>query len=874
MVDLLERGAFVSILDDAFTAAQAGNGQLVMVGGEAGIGKTALTTQVAERHRQEFRVLWGSCDGMITPRPLGPFFDMAYDVGGSLEAALAGDGGRERIMVALLEELRSHPRPTMVVVEDLHWADEATLDVVRFVARRLERMRALVVLTHRDDEVRPPLQVLLGDLVRLPHARTLCLPPLSEAAVAEMARGRHPDVAALHRTTGGNPFFVTELLEAGGSGTSQTIRDAVLARVARLSAPARALLKAAAVIGVRAEYDLLEQKLTDAESGAIEECMSAGMLAWRNDEVVFRHELVRQTVEQELSAPERRRLHRQVLEVMATAPAGTYAAARLAHHAEEGHCAQAVVQYAVDAARQARSLGAHREAATQYERALRHVGDTDVETRALLLEDLSQERHQTNQLAAALDARRRALAYWAQRGEVAKQGENLVFLSTLLWSLGQQPEAEAKGLAAAALLETLPESPELAMAYANLSSIYMLLPEFDRAKHWGWRAIELAGRIGSREALVIALNNVGSVETRLGVREGWDKLKQSLALALEDGLDHHAGRAYHNLAKSAYTRCEFERAERYITEGLAFCAARDLDRLHDWLTSAHCHYLLETGRIHEARQIARHLMSRAELSQHVEFAALIAMGRLEALGGGRQMHLDRALEVAAATGRVQYLVDARTARAEAAWLRDDTEAARDEARAALELALIVGDPWDIGRAALWVFLAGELDPAPSGLPEPFALHVGGRWGEAATAWETKRCPFLTGLALIAAGDEVSLRRALIIFAAMDAQAMVARVQRSLHRLGAQRVARGPRRTTRGNPAGLTNRQTEILALLAEGLHNEEIAERLVLSRRTVEHHVADVLTKLGVRSRDEAARKAVDLGLSMRNMGSASAQHG
>ncbi|MGH9179436.1 MAG: ATP-binding protein [Acidimicrobiales bacterium] len=873
-MDLLERSEFISCLDGEVAAARAGEGRVITVAGEAGIGKTALVTHVAERHRQELRVLWGGCDAMTTPRPLGPFFDMAHQVGGRLDAALADGGGRDDAMVALLDELRSHPRPTLVVVEDLHWADDATLDVVRFVARRLERTRTLLVLTHRDDEIHPSLQALLGDVARLAYARGLVLPPLSEAAVAELGGDRPIDARALHRTTGGNPFFVTELLAADGTGTPWTVRDAILGRVARLSPPARALLNAAAVVGVRAECHLLEQKLSDTEPSALEESLAVGILTLGDEDVAFRHELVRQTLEDALSQPERRRLHRQVLEVMATAPPGTYAAARLAHHAEESRCAEAVVRFAVDAARQARGLGAHREAAHQYERALRHLTAEDEGTRALLLEELSQELHQTNDITAALDARREALAYWARRGDVAKQGENLVLLSTLLWSAGRQREAEAEGLAAVHRLETLPETPQRAVAYANLSSLYMLLPDLARAREWGHRAIALAERVGALEALVIALNNVGTAETRLGSASGWERLEQSLALSLSAGLDDHAGRAYHNLVKSAYTRCEFGRAERYLAEGIAFCAARDLDRLHDWLTSARCHYLIDTGRLRDARLVADHLERRSHLSQHIEFAALVATGRLEALIGTGKGRLDRALQVAETTGRVQYLIDAHTARAESAWVREDPDAARDDAAAALELALTVGDPWDVGRAALWLRLAGALDEVPEGVPEPVVLHVHGRWGEAADAWEASGSPFLAAVALFEAGDEETLRRALDLFIAMDASVMVARTRRSLRLIGARCVPWGPKRTTRANPAGLTRRQSEILLLLAEGLHNDEIARRLVLSRRTVEHHVADVLAKLGVRSREEAVREGVGLGILRRNMGSAGAQYG
>lgn len=227
-MELLEREGPLRELEAALEDALAGAGRVALVSGEAGIGKTALIEAFTRAHRNTVRVLWGACDALFTPRPLGPLFDMAGQTGGPLLAALNSDANRNVIFSAMLAELQR--RPTLLVFEDVHWADEATLDLLRFLGRRIARTSALLVLTYRDDELGPrhPLRLLLGDLTAPNYTRRIAVAPLSEAAARTLVGERRIDVAALHRQTGGNPFFISEVLEAGGGGIPSTVRDAVL----------------------------------------------------------------------------------------------------------------------------------------------------------------------------------------------------------------------------------------------------------------------------------------------------------------------------------------------------------------------------------------------------------------------------------------------------------------------------------------------------------------------------------------------------------------------------------------------------------------------------------------------------------------------
>src|SRR3954467_6519526 len=267
-VELLERSAELDALAGHLAAVrEQGRGRLVLVAGEAGIGKTALLRAFCQSAGPS-RVLWGARDALFTPRPLGPFVDIADDVGGELGAVVAEGAAAGALLAALARSLRGRP-PDVVVLEDLHWADEATLDVLRLLARRIESLPALVLASYRDDEIDPrhPLRMLLGELPSGAAAR-LALAPLSAQAVGELAGALGVDHAELHRRTAGNPFYVTEVLAARGGGVPgaapgalgppgrgipEPVRGPVLARAGALDEPARALLDAVAIAPMRAE---------------------------------------------------------------------------------------------------------------------------------------------------------------------------------------------------------------------------------------------------------------------------------------------------------------------------------------------------------------------------------------------------------------------------------------------------------------------------------------------------------------------------------------------------------------------------------------------------------------------------------------------
>jgi DNA-binding CsgD family transcriptional regulator/tetratricopeptide (TPR) repeat protein len=795
---LLERSGQLEALDDHLDAVCAhGRGRLVLIGGEAGIGKTALVRAFCESGHAT-RVLRGACDALYTPRPLGPFVDIADEVGGELGAVVAQGAAPGVLVAALTRELRSR-RPGIVVLEDLHWADEATLDVLRLLSRRIESVPALVLATYRDDELdrEHPLRIVLGELPS-GSARRMALAPLSAPAVAALAEPIGVDHAELHRATAGNPFFVTEVLAAADADIPPTVRDAVLARAARLGEGPRAVLDAVAIAPLRAELWLLEA-LADGAPDDLDACLASGMLRAERDAVSFRHEIARVAVEDALSPHRRVALHRKALAALAAHAHPD--PARLVHHAEGADDAGAVLRHAPAAGERAAMLGSHREAAAHFARALRYGADLAPDRRAELLERRSYECYLTDDIAGAVEARRRALDEHRAAGDSLRQGDAHRWLSRLAWFSGDNPTAEEHARLAVELLEPLAPGRELAMAYSNMAQLRMLASDQPGASAWGARAIELAERLGETEIVVHALNNVGTAEMQAGLERGAPRLVRSLELALEAGLEEHVARAYTNLGAVAVALRDYASGDPHLDAGIAYCAEHDLASWVAYMTGWRSRSELDQGRWDAAAASASAVLAQPGVAPP---------SRITPLALAREQH----------------------------------------------------DPWAEGELYLWRRRAGVVDDIePDAVAEPFRLELEGAWEAAGDLWLAIGCPYEAALARGHASAQAVQRQGLAELQRLGAHPAARRVARALRERGVRNVRRGPRAATRENPAGLTARELEVLALVADGLRNAEIAERLFVSEKTVAHHVSAILRKLDVGTRSQAGAEAARLGI-------------
>jgi hypothetical protein len=278
-VDLLERQTQLEELARHLRAAAGGTGKIVFVSGEAGAGKSAVVEMFAQQAPRGTRLLWGHCDALQTSRVLGPVHEVASGLA-LPQASSTEVGAREPLFGLLLERL-SPPHPvSLVVLEDIHWADEATLDLVRFLGRRIQRTRCLLIATHRDDELPAthPLRAVLGELIGQ-HAARLRVPPLSLTAVEQLARGTPHDARHIYQVTGGNAFFVRELLSAQPGTVPETVRDAVLARLMACSPAARALTELVSLLPGRTPSWLTHTLLGDV-GPAVDEAVARGLLRY------------------------------------------------------------------------------------------------------------------------------------------------------------------------------------------------------------------------------------------------------------------------------------------------------------------------------------------------------------------------------------------------------------------------------------------------------------------------------------------------------------------------------------------------------------------------------------------------------------------
>ncbi|HET7087242.1 MAG TPA: AAA family ATPase [Anaerolineae bacterium] len=854
-MELLERESHLDALSTALHEARAGNGCIALVSGEAGIGKTVLVEHFTRAQQNTSRVLWGACDALFTPRPLGPLHDMAAQAQSDLLARLTSESNRSVLFSTFLSELQN--QATIVVFEDVHWADEATLDLLKYLGRRVARTSTLVVLTYRDDEVglRHPLRALLGDLSTSNAVVRIPLSPLSKDAVRALVGERAMDAAALHRQTGGNPFFLTEVLSSAGHGIPATVRDAVLARAARLSLSGQAVLQAAAVIGPRIEPAVLAE-VTGAEASAVEECLDLGMLVTQAATLAFRHELARQTILETISPLQKLALHRMTLDALRALPTARHDLTRLTHHAEAAGDREAILEFAPAAARQAVAALAHRAAAALFELAFRHADDLPPAERAQLLDEFSVECDITDRRPEAIEARRQAVALWHAAGQPLQRGRGLSRLALLLQITGQKAEAEEANRAALEILEPLAPNLELVAAYNMEAWLSLANGDSARGVAMAEKGIAMAQHFEEEKELPPLLEIAGLCWLYLDHARGTEYLERSLTLAHKFGHATRAGNIYANLSSIYVDFHEFTRAEAIFAQGLPFARERDLDAVRAYMEGWLAIHKMHRGDWAAAEEIGREATQRSNASPG-HGPALIALGRLRTRRGEPEAMaaLDEALDLLLKQGFRQREGMIRAARAEAAWQAGDRGRALEEARAALDLAVSHHQEWYVGELAFWIWRAGEAVDLPEWAAKPYALHIAGDWRAAAEEWERLGCPYEQARAL-ADGDTDAQIAALELFERLGARPAAEDLRQRMRAAGVSHIPRRPRAATRENPFGLTARQLEILLLLTEGLSNAHIAARLHLSPKTVDHHVSAVLAKLNVHSREAAAELA------------------
>ena len=868
--DLLERSRHLSVLREARDLALAGpGGALVLLAGEAGGGKTTLLRRFTSEFASE-RVLWGACDPLFTPRPLGPVVDIAEVIGGELADLMASGAKPYQLAAAISQEAQTQPG-MVIVLEDLHWADEATLDVVSLLGRRIDGIPVLLIATYRDDELdrAHPLRRMLGEMGATRSIVRLAAEPLSRSAVASLAAPHGVDAAALFRATGGNPFFVTEVLATRDSDIPATVRDAVMARAARLSSAATTVVEAVSVTVPQAELWLLDALVPDG-SEALDQALNSGILevaaagsTANAFGVRFRHELARIAVEQSLSPHRRLTLHQGALRALTTPPTGTPDLTRLAHHAEAAGDAEAVLRFAPGAARHAASNGAHREAAAQYARALGFGAGLPASERATLLEARSYECYLAGETDSSIDALERAVAERHVIGDQLALGTAMASLSRRLYCGGRTGEADEIGQRALRLLEAMPPCRELALISGNLGQLHLNEEDFAQTMQWSTRALDLAGTFGDDGVIVHSLNNIGTMQLLAGLPEGLGHLEESLARSDRPGMEEHVGRVYINIGW-AIVRTRAYHLGSWLDEGVKVCEDLGLELWKLYILAYRARMHLDRGDWTAATHDANSVLRSDLAAPLVRILALTTLGLVRARCGDPNpwQPLDEAFALLDGVDELQFHAPVAAARAEALWLHGRAAEVDDATRAALSLGADRDASWVVGELG-WLRRLSGIDETISSTGTPYAAQLAGDVTAATEHWSRLGCPYDAAFAVIDSGDEQSLRAALAEFQRLGARPAAAIATRRLRELGVRSVPRGVRPETSSNPAKLTRREVEVLALIQVGASNAEIAGQLVLSEKTVHHHVSAILRKLGVGNRGQAASEANRLDLAL-----------
>src|SRR5579863_7558660 len=857
-MELIERAEHLTALHDKYKDMAAGEGHCIMLSGEAGIGKTALVRAFCQEHRHHAKVYIGTCDALFTPRPLAPVYDIIWQIWEDFPE------DRSTLFTNFLQRFDQQPGPSLLVFEDIHWADEATIDFIKFLARRITRLRCLFILTWREEEVHAghPLKQLLGQLP--PHSFTrVQLPPLSRAAVEDLARTRGYGGEDVYGISGGNPFYVNEILASYSPGIPDNIKDTILSVFNRLDSVTRQVCELLSILPTGLETDYLEE-LEPQYATALAPCLETKIILLKDNRLFFKHELYRRTIESALSPFTRIELNRRVLTTFRERFENNGETERIIHHAKNANDHATVVQYAPRAARQAATMGAHIEAAKLYFSAIEYYQGKDPDTLVTLYEPYAYECYLTNRMREAIIYQQKVAAIWQEKRNPERHGDSLWFLSRLWWFDGNRRQAERFAQQAIDTLADQPSSRPKAMAFSNMSQLKMLSDQTVECIHWGDKAIGIANELGDEEILSHAYNNVGSVQMRVPAyrQRGLDLLRQSLDIALRRHFHEHAARAYTNMASNAIQLKDYLLATTVLADGLHYCEELELDSWRTYMLSWKARLLLDTGRWAEATAIAEQLIRSETQASIVKILALIVIGTIR-MRKGETDALPILLEArtkAFEAMELQRVLAALTALLEYEWLTGQTVLEK----AAIEYVIGVisqgGTLRESSEFDYWLWKVRKTQIPWHEVHDRYRADHPAMAIETAAGWERLGCPYEQALFLVE-GDEDAKREAIAIVHRLGATAVYEKMKLGMRSEGIRSIPRGSRKSTRENPALLTERELGVLELLKEGLPNKEIGSRLYISAKTVDHHISAILSKLDVDSRTKAVREAIRRGI-------------
>jgi len=863
-MELIERAPFLAALQAKFEGIAGGEGHCVLVSGEAGIGKTSLVRAFCRERRDDCKIYQGSCDALFTPRPLAPLHDIAWQMRSDLWENSGNMADKAGLFTKIFQELAQQKEPVIIVFEDIHWADEATLDFIKFFARRITQVHCLFVLTYRDDEIHPghPLRNILGQLP--PSSFTRVQPtPLSRQAVEKLSEQKGYSGEDVYSISGGNPFYVTEILASYSHGVPDNIKDSILSVYNNHDEKTQRVWRLLSVVPAGFEIKFLE-KMDPMHMIAIENCIIARIAIVKDGYIYFKHELYRRTVEGALSPLVRVSLNKDILDLFRENFEQKGEIERIIHHAKNANEYDLVVHYAPLAAKQAACLGAHAEASKLYYTAIEYYQGKDKDLLIGLYEAYAYECYLTNRIKEAIIFQTKALNIWKEINDIEKIGNCLRFLSRLWWFDGNRKQAEAYGSKAVEILADKPSSGSKAMAFSNMSQLKMVSDELDECISWGEKAMAIAKEAGDEESLSHALNNVGSALMKISGSEdkGILLLQQSLDIALTHSYHEHAARAYTNLGGKSLEVKGYAFAKQILKEGVQYCEGRDLDFWKNYMLFRMARLELEACYWKEAYEIAEELIRNENQAPIVKTGSLVIYGTIKMRKGeGDALGiLQEARAIAFEALELQRIIPALTALLEYEWLTGDTVVEQLDIDTTIRLIGQMGTVMDNHEFAFWLFRARKQKAPLRAVFVGYQVDSPAMVRTAAALWEKMSCPY-TQAQILFEGTEEDKKEAISIVHQLGAGAVYEKMKQEMKLSGIKSIPRGLRKTTQSNSALLTERELGVLQLLKEGMQNKEIAAKLFISAKTVDHHISAILFKLDVNSRVKAVQEAMQLNI-------------
>lgn len=859
-MELIEREEFLELLQTKLKNIGAGEGHCVFVSGEAGIGKTSLVKTFCKEQKRNCNIYQGACDALFTPRPLAPLYDIMWQVNSHLLPDTHTMEERSALFTRFFRELNNQKRKTIIVFEDIHWADEATLDFIKFFARRITLLPCLFILTYRDNEIHSghPLRNMLGHLPPDSFTR-LPITALSRQVVEIMAREKGYNGEEVYNISGGNPFYVNEILASYSLGIPDNIKDSILSVYNRQDEKTKQVWEAMSIIPSGFNIRYLE-KMELGCSASIKQSIDTNILILKEGAVFFKHELYRRTIEASLSPLTRVFYNKKMLDVYMEGYDKKQEIERIVHHAKNANEYNTVVHYAPLAAVQAASVGAHIEASKLYLIAIEYYQGNNKDLLIQFYESYAYECYLTNQLKEAIIYTERTLDILKEKNDKEKIGNSLRFLSRLWWFEGNRKKAENFAQQAIAMLAGQPSSTVKAMAYSNMSHLKMLSDQASECISWGEKAIAIAKEMNDQETLGHALTNVGSTLMlhQSSVQKGIVLLQQSLDIALKNSYHEQVARVYATMGCNGVIIKDYVFAKTKLAEGINYCEERDLDSLKLYMLSWKARLYLETGYWKEAYSMADNLLKNENLPTVVKMVSLTVLATIKMRRGDTDA-LSLLLETEAMAFEameLQRIIPSLTAILEYEWLTGKTIIKTEALQRTIDMIEQSMSSFESNEFAFWLLKARKQHLSLKEIDEGYEVSSVTKAQKAAAFWERAGCAYTQALALFMASDD-DKRKAITLVHELGANAVYEKMKLEMRCSGIKSIPRGINKATQSNPAFLTGRELEVLYLLKEGLQNKEIAASLFIAAKTVDHHISSILFKLDVNSRNKAVTEAV-----------------